>query len=440
MAKFADFIELPEPFAFSIFDMSKSTPDTAFSGQYDLILAGAGLAGLTLAVELAKRPYFQKKKILLIDRDDKRRNDRTWCCWATDEEYLPPVVFKSWNFCQFNAPGFEKKMSIAPYRYRMVRGIDFYNWAFDELAKHPNIERKLATITRIDAAAGLVQTDRGDFTAGYILNSAFLRADILPSETKTYLAKLFSPDTKIANRNFHSANQNPNNLLQHFKGWLIETAPGTFDPAAMTFMDFRIEQEGETRFVYVLPLSDSRALVEFTVFSPALLQEADYVHALKNYLVRFLKIQNYRILEEEFGVIPMTDVQFPSRQEGRLIHIGTAGGFVKASSGYAFKRTQQKIRAFVDAWEQSGVPDPGVLRSSSLFRGFDNIFLQVLKNKNEIGGEIFARLFRQLPPDLVLRFLDEDTTFAENLRVISAPPMMPFLHAFFQQAPRLLRQ
>ena len=409
--------------------------------KYDIILAGAGLSGLSLAFELARRPGFRQKKILLLDRDRKQKNDRTWCFWATEADHLPPVIFRSWEYCRFYAPGFEKNMRIAPFRYHMVRGIDFYNWVFGELDQCPNITRINTIISGIDAHQGVVFTDAGAFSADLIFNSAFTHTPIMPRPSPVYPQSPFSDDRLVGKHNGRGeVEYGPLvRLLQHFKGWVVKTTPGTFDPGAMTFMDFRISQQGETRFVYVLPLSDAEALVEFTVFSPTLLALETYDKVLREYLSSFLGLKSYTVQDEEFGVIPMTNFPFPSGQEGRVINIGTAGGFVKASSGYAFKRTLQKIERFVDAWEQHGQPEPGLLVSPWSFRAFDSIFLQVLQSQNELGSEIFTSLFKKLPPALVLRFLDEQSTFAENLRLVSAPPAGPFLRAFVQQMPMLFR-
>ena len=413
----------------------------------DILFAGAGLAGLTLALELARRPAFRDKKILLLDRDRKQQNDRTWCFWATDAEPLPPVVFRSWERCRFFASGFETDMDIAPYRYRMVRGIDFYRWADAELARCPNVRRLQATITGLDAEHGRVHTDIGTFTGDVVFNSAFVKTRVLPDAHTAYPAPPLSVQpTGGAAEEAHSGGmlrhwlglggallrkRKPVFLLQHFKGWIVETETPAFDPSTVTFMDFRIEQQGETRFVYVLPFSPTRALVEFTVFSPALLAPEAYDAALRRYLSDFLNVRAFEIDETEFGVIPMTDYPFPSRAEGKVIHIGTAGGFVKASSGYAFKRTQRKVRAFVDVWERTGSPDARVFRSPRTFRQFDSILLRVLHRQNGLGHDIFKSLFQQLPPTLVLRFLDEDSTPWENLRLVSAPPAWPFLRAVF---------
>ncbi|MBL7796981.1 MAG: hypothetical protein JNJ90_10795 [Saprospiraceae bacterium] len=406
--------------------------------HFDIIFAGAGLSGLTLALELARRPAFQGKKMLLIDRDRKQQNDRTWCFWAADDEPLPPVVFKSWDGCRFFASGFETDMDIAPYRYRMVRGIDFYRWATAELERFPNVQRVQAAISDLDAQTGLVHTDIGDFTADLVFNSAFVKTPVLPEANTVYKNPPFSllpgrrPHTKAASPpRLRASAVKKVFLLQHFKGWIIETPTPAFDPGKVTFMDFRIAQQGETRFVYVLPFSETRALVEFTVFSPALLEAETYDLELRRYLHDFLKITDFDIEEEEFGVIPMTDYPFPARQEGRVMHIGTAGGFVKASSGYAFKRTQRKVRAFAEAWERTGKPDARVFQSLWIFRVFDSIFLRVLHNRNDLGSVIFKNLFQKLPSALVLRFLDEDSSALDNLRLVSAPPPGPFLKALF---------
>jgi lycopene beta-cyclase len=408
------------------------SPNAMPNTHWDIILAGSGLSGLTLALELSRRPFFQDKKILLLDRDEKTKNDRTWCFWATDDEMegLPPVVFKTWDNCLFFGEKFETALDIAPYRYRMVRGLDFYNWAKLELAKKTNVQRVTANITHLNAKSGTVATDIGDFAGEWVFNSAFTKIPLLPQDSNLYPNPPLSP---ISNLQFPISNFQF--LLQHFKGWLIETPTPAFDPAAMTFMDYRLEQKGETRFVYVLPFSESRALVEFTVFSPALCSAEEYDAELHRYIREFLKIKEFRIEEEEFGVIPMSDFPLSPTSEGRVINIGTAGGFVKASSGYAFKRTQRKLRLFADDWEKNGQPNPALLRSEWRYRFYDSVMLRVLKENAVSGKDFFTGLFQKLPAPLVFRFLDEDSTFADDIQLLSAPPTWPFFKTALKQIP-----
>jgi lycopene beta-cyclase len=383
--------------------------------QADIIIAGTGLAGLTLALAFARQPFFDDKKIVLIDRDEKKRNDRTWCFWASESEPIPPVIQHSWKKCRFYGPDFDQLMDIEPYRYCMVRGIDFYQWAKNELSKKQNIEWVLADITAIDAFQGEVETTAGNFKANWVFNSAFREKIDLPH-----------PDTR------HTQ------LLQHFKGWIIQTPAPSFDPEIVTFMDYRVAQMGDTRFVYVLPFSSTEALVEYTVFSPGLCSQETYDDALRHYIQNQLQIEDFELKETEFGVIPMADVPLQA-QEGRVVHIGTPGGFVKGSSGYAFKRTQRKIESFVADWIKNGSPNPKTMRSALRFRFYDSIMLRVLKTRRVSGGDFFSGLFKHLPAWFVFRFLDEDTTFTEDIRVLRVPPTWPFLKTALQQIAILFR-
>jgi len=403
------------------------------NAHWDIILAGSGLSGLTLALELSRRPFFQDKKILLLDRDEKMKNDRTWCFWATDDEMknLPPVVFNSWDKCLFFGEKFESALDIASYRYRMVRGLDYYNWAKSELAKKPNIQRITANIASIDAKSGTVKTERGDFTADWVFNSAFTKIPLLPEASSLYA----NPPLSNHQRTTNNKQRNFTFLLQHFKGWLIKTPAPAFDTTVMTFMDYRLEQKGETRFVYVLPFSENRALVEFTVFSPSLCPAEEYDAELRRYIREHLKIKEFQIEEEEFGVIPMSDFPLSPTLEGRVINIGTAGGFVKASSGYAFKRTQRKLRLFANDWEKTGQPNPALLRSEWRYRFYDSVMLRVLKENAVSGKDFFTGLFQKLPASLVFRFLDEDSTFADDIQLLSAPPTWPFFKTALKQIP-----
>ncbi len=397
------------------------------------MFAGSGLSGLTLALELARRPFFRDIKIILIDRDNKSRNDRTWCFWAKSEEPLPNIVHKTWGQCLFFGNGVEKTLDIAPYRYHMIRGLDFYQWAIAELAQFPNIQRIQTNILAIDAAEGIVRTDAGDFQGEWVFNSSFIHSDVHHSSFRDRHSAL------PANHPTKPAPQDSTFLLQHFKGWIIETPIAVFNPDAVTFMDYRLDQHRETRFVYVLPLSETRALVEFTVFSPELCPAEEYDSELRRYISGVLKIKEYQVEEEEFGVIPMTDLPLLPSGVGRVINIGTPGGFVKASSGYAFLRTQRKLRAFADAWERTGKADATILQSKKGFRALDSIMLRVLRDGLVSGSDFFSLLFKKLPAPLVFRFLDEDASLVDVIRVLSAPPSWPFFKAAIRQLPALFK-
>ncbi len=60
--------------------------------SYDYIITGMGCAGLSLAVHLLRKGCLDGKKLLLIDREKKERNDRTWCFWETSPGPFEDVV------------------------------------------------------------------------------------------------------------------------------------------------------------------------------------------------------------------------------------------------------------------------------------------------------------------------------------------------------------
>ncbi len=77
-------------------------------------------------------------------------------------------------------------------------------------------------------------------------------------------------------------------LLQHFKGWIIETENPVFNSSEATLMDFRVSQQHGTTFVYVMPFSATKALVEYTLFTEKLLDPLQYDEGLKEYIKELL--------------------------------------------------------------------------------------------------------------------------------------------------------
>jgi lycopene beta-cyclase len=65
--------------------------------EFDYIIAGSGCAGLSLLYRLISNESFQHKKILVIDKDLKNKNDRTWCFWEDGEGFFERLVLKKWH-------------------------------------------------------------------------------------------------------------------------------------------------------------------------------------------------------------------------------------------------------------------------------------------------------------------------------------------------------
>jgi lycopene beta-cyclase len=356
--------------------------------DFDFILAGAGASGLALAYFLPP-----EAKILLVDHAPKTQNDRTWCFWEAVPNPFDHLVFRRWDKLWFHGTLGSSQFKIAPYQYKMIRGLDYYTFMQAELHKRQHVQFIYGDISNLESNGQEAQVTVGGKTyrAPWGFNSAL--RPTLPS-------------------GYHS-------LLQHFKGYVVQTPQSSFDPSSATFMDFRIPQSGETQFVYVLPLDARTALVEYTLFSATLLPAEAYDHALQNYLLRQLNLSEYTILESEFGIIPMTDAPFPRQHSPRILNLGIAGGSAKASTGYAFKRLVRQAQQMAAHLEQHGTP----LYSAPIFDRHawqDAIMLRVLEQKRQGGAEFFSQLFAKNAATEVLGFLDETSTLPQELRLMAS--------------------
>lgn len=372
---------------------------------YDYIITGGGCAGLSLAVHLLQHEALRQKKILLIDEAPKNQNDRTWCFWEKEPGLFENIVFREWEKLWFYSDCFLEGLAIEPYRYKMIRGIDFYTYCRNELQKHPTVTFLQGKVDRLFSGekTGVVVNGK-TITAGYVFNS------ILFDKPQTRKKDIW--------------------LLQHFKGWLIETENAVFNPDAATLMDFRVSQKKGTAFCYVLPFSPTEALVEYTLFTPSLLQQREYDETLKAYIENTLHVKNYALKETEFGVIPMTNYAFPQRQQ-QIINIGTAGGQTKGSSGYTFYFIQQHSKRIAESLQKNG--HPFVSPPPQRFHFYDSVLLQVLAKSYLPGKEIFSILFQKNKPQDVLAFLNNASSLSTELRLLSTLPAFPFFKAALKQ-------
>lgn len=348
---------------------------------------------------------FSNKKVLLVDAAKKNQNDRTWCFWEKEAGLFEPIVHKRWDSLWFFGEEFYKDLSIKPYQYKMIRGIDFYNHCRETISQHKNFEWLQANIESVfsDGETGIIVNGER-ITADYVFNSI-----------------LFDKPSLSVKHHW---------LLQHFKGWQISVAESTFDTATATMMDFRISQEHGTAFCYVLPTTDKTALVEYTLFTPSLLEQEQYDQGLKHYIESILHLSDYTVTDTEFGVIPMTNYRFPKRT-GNVINLGTAGGQTKGSSGYTFRFIQEHCKRLVNGLAKTGRPT--VDGTSFRFPFYDAVLLQVLQDGVLPGKRVFSTMFRKNRAADNLAFLNNESSLWQELKIISSLPTMPFLKAAVKQ-------
>ncbi|QEC68002.1 lycopene cyclase [Panacibacter ginsenosidivorans] len=380
------------------------------STQYDYIITGSGCAGLSLLHRMMQHSFFHDKQILVVDQSSKKTNDRTWCFWETNAGAFEEIIHHRWKQIDFFSDHFSARFDIAPYEYKMIRGIDFYNYVLDKAKQQSNIHFLYGDVQSLsnDAGKGKVTIEGRQYLANYIFNSIIFNTTIKVPPLGGGVSFYY--------------------FLQHFKGWLIKTPTNIFDERIATFMDFRISQQRGTSFVYVLPVAPNKALIEYTLFTEKVLEQYQYDDALEDYLKNYLKVFDYIIEEEEFGVIPMTNFPF-SKGEGSIVNLGTAGGQTKASSGFTFRFIQKHTDVIIKALIQKKDPHIDTAFIQKRFAVYDNTLLNILHHKKLSGDKIFADLFKKNPPQRVLRFLDNETNLSEELKLMSTVPTAVFLPA-----------
>jgi len=380
--------------------------------HFNYIFTGTGLASLMTIYKMVLSGKFTDKTILLLDQDLKKTNDRTWCFWEKTERVWNPVVSKKWDLALFANEKFKRNLDLKPYTYNKISGLDFYNFVFEAISNQSNItflNEKVTDINELETHV-FVGTEENRYTCDYLFNSIYTKA-FAESQTKYPV------------------------LQQHFTGWFVKSELEVFNPDEVTFMDFSVEQKGNTRFMYVLPVSKTEALVEYTLFSEKLLASEEYEKEIQLYLKK-LGINEFEIIEKEQGSIPMTCYPFWKKNTKRVLNIGTAGGWTKASTGYTFKNSDKKSSELVEFLQNYASTPLGMkaFHKKNRFWFYDLLLLDILYRHNELGSTVFSSLFRKGNPALIFKFLDEETSLTEDLKVILKCPKLPFIKALFRVA------
>jgi lycopene beta-cyclase len=345
-------------------------------------IIGSGLSGSLLAQELAARGV---GPVEIIDRSTMPARGRTWAAFVRGAGH---PASRSFSRVVVRAAGAEHQLELHEHVYEVV----------DSRALSEHTDDALAAVhgrrTRRDVPAGEVGGG-----AGWVFDS----------------------------RRRHSRPE----AWMHFHGWRIEAADGCFDAGSVTLMDLTVAQHGSLRFGYVLPTSSRAALVELTA-----VHRSDELPDLEGDLAEYvahLAPCGWRIVGQEQGRLPL-EPHRRRRRRGRVLPIGTAAGMVRSSTGYglpAMRRDAQRIADEV----ASGRRPRGWNRPTRHVL-MDSVFLEMVLIHPEIARLALEQLFARNPVDRVVRFLDDDSTLADDARLIASLPVRPFLSAAVRRAVR----
>ena len=384
--------------------------------QFDIIIAGAGASGLSLMWFLLHSVKYKDSQILLVDRTLEPVNDKTWCFWDKSDMPFRDLIYHTWHSLEVAAHDKIFTEELQQYKYHCMRSVDYTAKMLRFLESKPNVTLLEANVQEFNPGDEIAEivTSKGSFSAPWIFQSALKPPGLSRSKMDV-------------------------SLMQHFMGWEIEAEIPLFETDKATLMDFDVPQQNGVTFLYVLPFSETTALIEYTLFSGKILTDEQYEKGIRDYLHEKYGLTDgsYKINRKEKGIIPMEDREYPAWYCNRVLNIGTVGGLTKPSTGYTFTRIHRHSEEIVQALEQ-GNPPPDSKASSYRFRVYDMMLLYLLENHSATSITIFRELFKRNRFDRILQFLEEKTHPGQEIKIFSSLPYIPFFKAIWKTKHRIL--
>jgi lycopene beta-cyclase len=372
---------------------------------YDFVFVGMGASNSLILLSLIKNGLTPDKKIAVLELDSKTKNDKTYCFWADLDEpivsELSSIISYKFNHIRVNGSHVDS-IENRPYHY--IRSIDLYNSTF-ELIKKSQIDfyQALVTTVSVESEIYTLHTPAEKYHAKYVFDS---RPPVI--------------DIRLENDIY---------LHQSFYGWHIKCENDVFDKHTFDMMNFQIEQDQFTQFVYVIPFSSNEALVELTRFGA---EKIEFSYATK-LLANFISTEfgSYEIIGDEVGCIPMSTFKNPVNHFEGILNTGASANLIKPSTGYGFKNMFYFSKLVTEHVASTNLKDFNTIKikSKARFKFYDHLLLLILFHWPSLGKKIFSRLFNKVPVLTIFSFLEERTSLLEEIRIFISLPIKPFLKA-----------
>ena len=373
--------------------------------DFDIILAGGGLANGLIALRLAQvRPDL---RVAIVEAGASIGGNHTWSSFGGD---------------------------ITPAQLRWTDALKEHRWA-SYAVRFPAHGR------RLDAGYGSATSERLDAAVRAALPQGCVLLGTTVAALTPTTVSLANGQTLHARAVIDGRGQGPTQALdlrwQKFLGLEVElAAPHGLDGPVI--MDATVPQLDGYRFVYSLPFSPTRVLIEDTYYSDG----KDLApEALKARLHAYAAAQGWTIktvLREEHGILPIAiggDIAALWEEgEPGVPRVGLRAALFHPTTGYSFPdavRTAELVAALPDHAPQALYD---ALRHHSIStwqaRGFYRLLNKMLfiAARPEERYQVLQRFYR-LDAGLVGRFYAAQPTLFDKLRVLSGKPPIPITTA-----------
>jgi lycopene beta-cyclase len=367
---------------------------------FDLILVGGGLQNGLIA--LAVRSRWPHARIAMVERAASVGGNHTWCFHAGDVSsdaagWIAPLVSHRWNG---------------------------YDVCFEKFERR--LEEDYAAVTS-DRFAGVV--------SAAVLSDVGSRLLLETNATRVGRSGVTLGDSREISGTLVIDARGPERLTTSATGYQkfvgLETqlkAPHGLERPVL--MDARVDQSEGYRFLYVLPLSDHRLLIEDTYFneSPSLDAEVLRARVLEYADGRGFEVNT--VLREETGVLPMPWAAGTEAKAGGF-RAGYAGGWFHPGTGYSFPVAARladfisriPLRDLAELPERVAPLARAHGRQSAYCHLLNRLLFQYYPPQER--RHVFERFYR-LPQDTIRRFYALNLSVGDRVRLLAGSPPRGF--------------
>ena len=352
---------------------------------YKAAIIGLGPSGLAVNKILYGDSY---DEVIAFENEDINKRDNYFGFWLTD--WMKPfenIIEKKWYKWTIGDKNINIIHTVCEKPYCVISFKKWKNFCLETKNKLEIKNKKVAKYFPIKNYFKVITDDNTEYYAEKIYDS-------------------------------RSTKEKKGELLQHFYGINITVPDNTFNENKLTLMHFT-KEEKILHFIYLLPFSHNKALVESTVFSKDAFHSSWYKEQINDYLKK-KNIAEFKEESSEEGVIPMFFAEEKRPTNSNIFNIGIRGGACKPSTGYAFSFLIKQIQLLKNSKKNY------VNTHKFLERKMDKIFINFLKNNIE-DGQSFIKLASNLNGNEFQSFMMGESNLLTKLKIITSMPKLVFI-------------
>ncbi len=361
----------------------------------DHVIVGGGLAGGLVALALANAGL--GARVTLIERGPRLGGNHTWSFHLTDlaggeAELVAPLVARQWTQQEVRFPGHQRVLEAGYATVTSERFAEVVTARLVETGVRLLLDRRVAGV-----GPSLVRLEDGSLVRGRVVLDA---------------------------RGPHPITQ-ARAGYQKFVG--LELALASDGPwTRPLLMDATVSQSDGYRFVYLLPFSARRVLVEDTTYSSGPLLDAFEVERRILAYATAHGATVTRVLRREMGVLPLPlDGEIDRPRAGLPIAVGYRGGFFHPVTGYSLPLAARVALAVAKARtpEETLAAVRAVARQLEPQRRFGQLLNRLMFEAMPPASRWTALdRFYRLPEATIARFYASASTWGDRARILAGRP------------------